>query len=274
LALVLLLDFLFGKGVQCGGPLKYCIVRHKDHLKCLFKSIKPEEVRELFQRPKHVRVNLLKSDVGTVIAKLKEDGYILCEHGCGSMRNNFSLDPILSDVLVFHPSVSLTDHPLYCASHLILQDKASCLPAYLLAPPPGSKVMDCCAAPGNKTTHLASIMRNEGSIKAFDKDPKRFAVLKRRLREAGVTCVTAILSDILRIRPDDYSDTEYILVDPSCSGSGMIDRLNYSCDGVSPKRLEKLATFQFKVLQHALTFPRVKRVLYSTCSIYKEVKGV
>jgi putative methyltransferase len=113
--------------------------------------------------PKYARVNLLKSDVSLVIAAFKEDGYLLCDERCGALEhNNFSIDPILPDVLKFHPLAPLTTHPLYRGSHIILQDKASCLPAYLLAPPPGSNVVDCCAAPGNKTTQLASIMRNKG----------------------------------------------------------------------------------------------------------------
>jgi putative methyltransferase len=152
--------------------------------------------------PKYARVNLLKSDVSLVIAAFKEDGYLLCDERCGALEhNNFSIDPILPDVLKFHPLAPLTTHPLYRGSHIILQDKASCLPAYLLAPPPGSNVVDCCAAPGNKTTQLASIMRNKGSITAFDKDRRRFAVLRKRVREAGATCVSPILSDILKVCP-------------------------------------------------------------------------
>ncbi|CAI8051336.1 28S rRNA (cytosine-C(5))-methyltransferase [Geodia barretti] len=152
--------------------------------------------------PKYARVNLLKSDVSLVIAAFNEDGYLLCDERCGALEhNNFSIDPILPDVLKFHPLAPLTTHPLYRDSHIILQDKASCLPAYLLAPPPGSNVVDCCAAPGNKTTQLASIMRNKGSITAFDKDRRRFAVLRKRVREAGATCVSPILSDILKVCP-------------------------------------------------------------------------
>jgi putative methyltransferase len=163
LALVLLHDFFFRKGIQCGGPIKYCIMRHKEDLRHLFRDITQKETRPSVDLPKYARVNLLKSDVSLVIAAFKEDGYLLCDERCGALEhNNFSIDPILPDVLKFHPLAPLTTHPLYRGSHIILQDKASCLPAYLLAPPPGSNVVDCCAAPGNKTTQLASIMRNKG----------------------------------------------------------------------------------------------------------------
>jgi putative methyltransferase len=107
-------------------------------------------------------------------------------------------------------------------------------------------------------------------INAFDKDPGRFTVLKERLKRAGATCVSPVLSDFIQINPGDYGDTEYILVDPSCSGSGILKRLSYHNNEASSRRLAKLSSFQFKVLQHALRFPVVKRVVYSTCSVHKE----
>ncbi|KAI5128044.1 28S Rrna (Cytosine-C(5))-Methyltransferase [Manis pentadactyla] len=72
----------------------------------------------------------------------------------------FLLDPLLPELLVFPVQTDLHQHPLYQAGHLILQDKASCLPAMLLAPPPGAHVIDACAAPGNKASHLAALLKN------------------------------------------------------------------------------------------------------------------
>ena len=72
--------------------------------------------------PKYARINLLKVDVPLVIAAFKEDGYVLSNDGTMD-RDNFSIDPILPDVLRFHPLAPLTTHPLYHNSHIILQDK-------------------------------------------------------------------------------------------------------------------------------------------------------
>lgn len=62
----------------------------------------------------------------------------------------------------------LADHPLVASGALVLQSKASCMPAHALMPQPGWTVVDGCAAPGNKTTHLAALMGNRGSIIAFE----------------------------------------------------------------------------------------------------------
>lgn len=64
---------------------------------------------------------------------------------------------------------------------------------------------------------------------------------------------------------------EYILVDPSCSGSGMQNRMSLDPDEKDPARLKRLAGLQIKMLSHALqSFPNVKRIVYSTCSLYEE----
>lgn len=76
------------------------------------------------QLPRYVRVNQLKTTVPFVITLLKQDGYVLhSEHSCAKLEKQFSVDPILLDVLVFHSSVTLTDHPLHRDSLIILQDK-------------------------------------------------------------------------------------------------------------------------------------------------------
>lgn len=67
-----------------------------------------------------------------------------------------------------------------------LKDKASCIPPIVLSPLKGSLVIDACAAPGNKTSLLSAIMKNTGSIFAFDMDPKRLNLLKRLTTKAGV----------------------------------------------------------------------------------------
>ena len=63
------------------------------------------------------------------------------------------------------------------------------MPAHALAPKPGWNVLDCCAAPGNKTTHVAAMVGTAGSIMAFDKDKKRCEILKRAVTRCKATNV-------------------------------------------------------------------------------------
>jgi 16S rRNA C967 or C1407 C5-methylase (RsmB/RsmF family) len=90
------------------------------------------------------------------------------------------------------------------SGHLILQDKASCFPAAILAPEPGWSLIDCAAAPGNKTSHLAAVANVTNGISAgtttsnqsftldaFEKDPRRSALLTRMLTRAGIDVIQA-----------------------------------------------------------------------------------
>lgn len=86
-------------------------------------------------------------------------------------------------------------------SKVILQDKASCLPSYLLSPPRGSCVLDMCAAPGMKTSHLAAIMKNRGTIWAVERDRKRFETLTQFAQKTNCKIVKTINDDILAIGP-------------------------------------------------------------------------
>ncbi|CAI5963751.1 unnamed protein product [Closterium sp. NIES-64] len=101
-------------------------------------------------------------------------------------------DELIPDVLVFPPGTELHRHALVEKGDLILQvgawvGRASCFPAFILAPRPGWHVLDACAAPGNKTSHLAALMANTGRLTACERDAKRAALLRKNLDKAGVT---------------------------------------------------------------------------------------
>lgn len=189
-------------------------------------------------------------------------------------------------------------------SKIILQDKASCLPSFLLNPPRGSYVLDMCAAPGMKTSHLAAIMKNRGTIWSVERDRKRFETLSHFVQKTNCKIVKTVNDDLLSIGsdpflvinlssvrlefgsnwdfcfhisdPSEYVKAEYLLLDPPCSGSGMTNRFNIFGDSSSKgssagDRLIQLATLQSKMLVFALkNFPNAKKLIYSTCSINVE----
>ncbi|XP_052082210.1 putative methyltransferase NSUN5C isoform X2 [Mytilus californianus] len=235
--------------------------------------------------PRYVRVNLIKTTVEAVISTLESEWEYVVSPATNMKRfrktikefekHHFTRDLHLPDVLVFPPGTDFHDHELMLKGEIILQDKASCFPAHILNPTEGSVVIDCCAAPGNKTSHVASLMKNQGKIFAFDKDGRRMATLQKLTSVAGVTCVITRCQDFLRVNPDDekYKDVEYILVDPSCSGSGIVSRMNKFTDdddSSAADRLESLSNFQALILEQAMKFPNVQTIVYSTCSIHSQ----
>lgn len=245
MAMVLVYDLVIGQGLKCGGSWKTMMMKHRPRLQAALARMKvkqkvsknedllPDRLKVLpgGRLPRYVRVNTLKTNVEDVVDYLKRDG--LTYLGQASRLDDLTLkekqfvkDIHLPELLVLSPKTDFHDNFMYKAGHIILQDKASCLPAYLLNPPPGSHVIDACAAPGNKTSHLAAIMENKGKLFAFDLDAKRLATMSTLLLRAGVTCQQLANQDFLKLDPDSpqYKDVEYILLDPSCSGSG---RLSY-----------------------------------------------
>lgn len=288
LAKVLVYDLLLGRGLKCGGTWKATLLKNRPRLQAALARIKvrqgvsdnqdliPSSAQQRDQLlPRYVRVNTLKTSVEDAVDYLKREGFMYQ----GQVRTlddltlkgkNFVQDMHVPEVLAFSPKTDFHDHFLYKAGHFILQDKASCLPAHVLDPPPGSVVLDACAAPGNKTSHLAALMKNKGRLLAFDLDAKRLSTMATLLLRAGVTCHQLSHQDFLKVDPQspEYSEVEYILLDPSCSGSGMVCLREDS--ETDQARLTSLASFQLKCLNHALSFPRLNRLVYSTCSIHRQ----
>ncbi|KAK3705446.1 hypothetical protein QZH41_019899 [Actinostola sp. cb2023] len=298
LALVLVYECLFGRGLKCGGKFKQIVTRNKSSLNAALARLKikakvtrsidllPKKLITAALIPRYARVNLLLTSMDDVLEYLGNEGYMIQTSPEKQQKGEktFYIDPHIPDVLVFPPATDLHNHHLYNKGHIILQDKASCLPAHILNPPPGSHVIDACAAPGNKTSHLASHMKNEGKIFAFDIDNRRLTVMKKLMHTAGVKCLTMKNMSFLKVDPNakEYQDIEYIVVDPSCSGSGIVNRMDSLTDepgvlmSVSAQaelleqRLESLSQFQLSAVVHALSFPAVKKVVYSTCSVHQK----
>lgn len=203
-----------------------------------------------------------------------------------TVKAGYFVDPNVPNLLAFSPQhpIQSTLEKEYTSGAIILQDKASCIPVVLLDPPRGARVLDACAAPGNKTTQLAAAVGPTGHIIAVERDQRRVETLRHMVQRAGAAkCipslgpnsdhpVTEIINgDFTKLDPTSYDKVTHILLDPSCSGSGL-DRPDYGTDTDSdlPNRLKRLANFQTTLLKHAMSFPNVEKVVYSTCSIHAE----
>ena len=290
LKLVLLYETLFGKSCPTESQCEYGKV-FRENKQMLLDALEKVTINhpELIDEhktinqgiPRYVRVNTLKTSKENTVEYFQERKFIFMHHAESDAisKNEFTIDKDIPDLMIFSPNTDFHATELYKEGSLILQDKASCLPAFILNPPQGSVIIDACAAPGNKSSHLASIMKNKGTVYAFDLDEGRLKLMKSLLSKTSATCVQPLHQDFLKAHHDHpvYSEVEYILLDPSCSGSGIVSRMDKYLDSEqnevsqeTEKRLNGLCRFQTAVLSHALGFPKVKKVIYSTCSIFQE----
>jgi 16S rRNA (cytosine967-C5)-methyltransferase len=168
--------------------------------------------------------------------------------------------------------VSIRELPGYDAGLFAVQDYSSMLVASALAPQPGWSVLDLCAAPGGKTTHLAEFMRNTGRIVACDIVAKRLESVTALCQRMGVTIVEpAVLADGTDAPPGPF---DAALVDVPCSNTGVLGRRPEVRWRLHPSEFEHLIRLQTKLLFAALD--RVKPggvVVYSTCSVEPDENG-
>lgn len=95
--------------------------------------------------------------------------------------------------------------------------------------------------------------------------------MNETVETSKASIVQTINEDVLKVFDDQVPGAEYILLDPSCSGSGMLNRFVEEDQQKDNERLYKLSGLQYKLLYHAMTsFPNVKKIVYSTCSIHTE----
>ena len=146
--------------------------------------------------------------------------------------------------------------------------------ASALAPPAGSQVLDVCAAPGGKTSHLAELLNNQGQVTACDVDAERLRTVTTLCQRLGITVV-----ETCRLKSATNPDLpggpfDAALVDVPCSNTGVLGRRPEIRWRLRPEDLGELVTLQTKLLLLAMERVRPGGVLvYSTCSIEPEENG-
>jgi len=146
------------------------------------------------------------------------------------------------------------------------QSRASMLVARMLDPEPGARVLDLCAAPGGKTTHLAALMQDQGQIVAVERHQGRARALARTCRRMRAACVTVQIADAAYPRQDGPYDR--VLVDPPCSGLGTLQSRPDLRWRVTPEAVHELAALQRRMLSAAAAVTaRGGELVYSVCTI-------
>ena len=137
------------------------------------------------------------------------------------------LDPVGAwskvGLVVFESQVPLGATPEYLAGHYMLQGAASLLPVMALAPRPGETVVDVAAAPGGKTSHLAALMRNRGTLFVNEASPTRLRSVTANLTRLGVTCAVVCNYDGRQLpKVLGKACADRVLLDAPCSGTGVV----------------------------------------------------
>jgi len=150
----------------------------------------------------------------------------------------------------------------------VVQDESSQLVPFALNPQPNESILDVCAAPGGKTTHIAERMGNKGQITACDIKQIRLKLIESNAKRLNITNIKTRIHDA---RKKFFTKFDRVLLDAPCSGSGVIRRYPESKWIRSATEIKKLAKQQLQMLQNAASALNPNGVLvYSVCSIHPE----
>ena len=158
--------------------------------------------------------------------------------------------------------------PLFAAGALLPQSRASQLVARAVDPQPGERVLDLCAAPGGKTTHLAALMGDTGEIVAVERNADRAEQLRATARRMHASIVEVVHGDAAAFTTAQDARFDRVLVDPPCSGLGTLRSrpdLRWRTD---PAQIQGLVAEQRAILDAAVAALKPGgRLVYSTCTI-------
>jgi 16S rRNA (cytosine967-C5)-methyltransferase len=176
-------------------------------------------------------------------------------------------DPRLPEALVLDGPLDVHASPLWRSGAFLAQSRAAMLVARALDPQPGERVLDLCAAPGGKTTHLAALMQGRGEVVAVELKQRRAAELQQAARRLRAGNVRVELADAAVARKHE-APFDRVLVDPPCSGLGTLQARADLRWRVTPAAVSEMAAAQAAILAAAASMVRPDGVLvYSTCTI-------
>lgn len=221
-----------------------------------YKQERPDFDIDACQISKAIRINTLKITEKDLKLRLKKEGVKLTK--IEDLKYGYT----------FEAKFSLGSTPEYLQGYYYLQEKASQIVAEKLNPQPGEIVLDMAAAPGSKTTHMAQLMENKGTIVALDNNTHRLHSLRNNLERCGVTN-TILYNKDARYVTDFRQKFDKVLLDAPCSGNFCIDKNwfekrtleDIKNNGKTQKQLLRAAEM---VLKEGGT------MIYSTCSLEPE----
>ncbi|MHA1467049.1 MAG: RsmB/NOP family class I SAM-dependent RNA methyltransferase [Promethearchaeota archaeon] len=206
-----------------------------------------------------IRVNTLKIEVKTIKKRLENKGFALepikwVEYGFNISKFPFNLG-------------ALHEH---IQGYYYIQSVATMLPALILNPHTNDVVIDMCAAPGGKATHLTQIMNNQGKLILLERNERRIPALEVNLRRMGITNSIVLNHDASHLEKLNIK-ADRILLDAPCTGEGLIRQDKSRKKSKNINDIKKMASVQKKLLSAGLDALKPGgHLLYCTCSIAPE----
>jgi 16S rRNA (cytosine967-C5)-methyltransferase len=206
-----------------------------------------------------VRVNTLRGSREEVIKQLRDAGI-------ESSPTPFS--PV--GLCIKDPPALASWGPLQ-QGWLQVQDEAAQLVSLVLASKPGERILDLCAAPGGKSTHLAELMQNQGEIIAVDVSQAKLALVHENCERLGIAIVKTLAQNATKLLPFSPGSFDSCLVDAPCSGLGTLRRHPEGKWRIKEQDILRLQEMQNQILRQAASLVKQGGVLvYSTCTLTQE----
>jgi len=174
--------------------------------------------------------------------------------------------------VILDNSPPTSDLPLLREGNYVIQDEASQMVISILDPKPGERILDACAAPGGKTTHVAQRMDNKGEMLAVDLTQEKLRLIKELCQTLGVKIVRTVKGDASRPMPALENQTfDRILADVPCSGFGTLRRNPDLKWRKGEEDIRRLSLIQTSILGNLSQYLKKGGILvYSTCTIFHE----
>ncbi len=228
------------------------------YVRYLLREFGEEETKRMLEPvkvPVYLRLNTLR-DVSQTVKGLRGQGLRL------------EKDRSIDHVYRVEDPTGFTSVPGYRRGEFIIQDRASVLAGAVAAPSPGELLLDVCAAPGIKTSHLAQLMGNRGRIISVDSSMRRLRSFEGIMERLGVEIAKPFLGDARTVGGLPSVEADLVLVDPPCTGSGNFFSEPSSRWRLSGRSIGRMSDLQYRILCSAAhRVARGGRLVYSTCSV-------
>lgn len=184
---------------------------------------------------------------------------------------NICLYNILSGLVIFSSQVPIGATPEYLAGHYIIQGASSLLPVMALAPQEKERILDMCAAPGGKASHIAAVMKNTGVLFANDVNVERTRAIVGNFHRMCVLN-SIVCSYDGRKFPKVLKGFDRVLLDAPCTGTGVVSKDPSVKTNKDEKDIQRCVNLQKELILAAIdclnaSSPTGGYLVYSTCSV-------